>query len=78
MYDHLLMMYGSNMSNSDRHNQFPLPITLIGGACGKVKGGQHLKYADKTPLANLLLTVLDRAGAPVDKVGDSTAVMGEV
>jgi hypothetical protein len=78
MFDHLLMMYGSNMSNSDRHNQFPLPITLIGGACGKVKGNQHLKYADKTPLANLLLTVLDRAGTPVDKVGDSTAVMGEV
>jgi hypothetical protein len=78
MYDHLLMMYGSNMSNSDRHNQFPLPVTLIGGACGKVKGNQHLKYPDKTPLANLLLTVLDRAGTPVDKVGDSTAVMGEV
>src|SRR6478735_2985984 len=78
MFDHLLMMYGSNMSNSDRHNQFPLPITLIGGACGKVKGGQHLKYADKTPLANLLLTVLDRAGTPVDKVGDSSTVMGEV
>ncbi|MEJ0099507.1 MAG: DUF1552 domain-containing protein [Pseudomonadota bacterium] len=78
MYDHLLMMYGSNMSNSDRHNQFPLPISLIGGACGKVKGGQHLKYADKTPLSNLLLTVLDRAGSPVDHVGDSTTVMGEV
>ena len=78
MYDHMLMMYGSNMSNSDRHNQFPLPITLIGGACGKVKGGQHLRYPDKTPLANLLLTVLDRSGAPVDKVGDSTAVMAEV
>jgi hypothetical protein len=78
MFDHMLMMYGSNMSNSDRHNQFPLPITLIGGACGKVKGGQHLKYPDKTPLANLLLTVLDRAGTPVEKVGDSTAVMTEV
>jgi hypothetical protein len=78
MYDHLLMMYGSNMSNSDRHNQFPLPVTLIGGACGKVKGGQHLKYPDRTPLANLLLTVLDRAGTPVEKVGDSTALMTEV
>jgi hypothetical protein len=78
MFDHMLMMYGSNMSNSDRHNQFPLPITLIGGACGKVKGGQHLKYPDKTPLANLLLTVLDRAGTPVEKVGDSNAVMPEV
>ena len=78
MYDHLLMMYGSNMSNSDRHNQFPLPVTLIGGACGKVKGGQHLRYPDRTPLANLLLTVLDRAGTPVERVGDSTTVMAEI
>jgi hypothetical protein len=78
MFDHLLMMYGSNMSNSDRHNQFPLPVTLIGGACGRVKGGQHLRYPDKTPLANLLLTVLDRSGTPVGKVGDSNAVMAEV
>jgi hypothetical protein len=78
MYDHLLMMYGSNMSNSDRHNQFPLPVTLVGGACGKVKGGQHLRYPDKTPLANLLLTVLDRSGTPTEKVGDSNAMMTEV
>jgi hypothetical protein len=78
MYDHLLMMYGSNMSNSDRHNQFPLPVALIGGACGKVKGGQHLKYPDRTPHANLLLTVLDRAGVPMEKVGDSTGLFAEV
>jgi hypothetical protein len=66
------------MSNSDRHNQFPLPVALIGGACGKVKGGQHLKYPDRTPHANLLLTVLDRAGVPMEKVGDSTGLFAEV
>jgi hypothetical protein len=70
MLDHSLIVFGSNMSNSDRHNHFPLPMTLIGGANGKVKGGQHLKYEDKTPLSNLLLTVVQRSGIEVDKVGD--------
>jgi hypothetical protein len=70
MLDHSMIVFGSNMSNSDRHNHFPLPMTLIGGANGKVKGGQHLKYEDKTPLSNLLLTVVQRSGIEVDKVGD--------
>jgi hypothetical protein len=66
------------MSNSDRHNQFPLPTAIVGGGCGKMKGGQHLRYPDHTPLANVLLTMLDRAGVPIDKVGDSTAKFAEV
>jgi hypothetical protein len=70
MLDHALLVWGSNMSNSDRHNHAPLPMTIIGGANGKVKGGQHLKYPDQTPLSNLLLTVVQRAGVEVDKVGD--------
>ena len=70
MLDHALFVWGSNMSNSDRHNHSPLPMTIIGGANGKVKGGQHLKYPDQTPLSNLLLTVVQRAGVEVDKVGD--------
>jgi hypothetical protein len=78
LLDHSIILYGSNMSNSDRHNQFPLPIAFIGGGCGKVKGGQHLRYPDHTPLANALLTMLDRAGVPVDKLGDSTQKFAEV
>ena len=70
MLDHALFVWGSNMSNSDRHNHSPLPMTIIGGANGKVKGGQHLKYPDQTPLSNLLLTVAQRAGVEIDKVGD--------
>ena len=46
LLDHSIILYGSNMSNSDRHNQFPLPTAFIGGGCGKVKGGQHLRYPD--------------------------------
>ena len=78
LLDHSIILYGSNMSNSDRHNQFPLPTAFIGGGCGKLKGGQHLRYPDHTPLANALLTMLDRAGVPVDKVGDSTQKFAEV
>ena len=78
LLDHSIILYGSNMSNSDRHNQFPLPTAFIGGGCGKMKGGQHLRYPDHTPLANALLTMLDRAGVPLDKVGDSSQKFAEV
>jgi hypothetical protein len=71
------MLYGSNMSNSNAHNHYPLPAALMGG-WKSVKGGQHLKYEEHTPLANLLLTMLDRAGVPMDKLGDSSGKFMEV
>ena len=76
--DHSIKLYGSNMSNSNAHDEFPLPTIVVGGGAGKLKGGQHLKYEDKTPLANLLLTLLDRAGVPVEKVGNSTQIFSEI
>jgi BMFP domain-containing protein YqiC len=76
--DHSILLYGSNMSNSNAHDEYPLPTIVVGGGAGKVKGGQHLKYPEKTPLANLLHTLLDRAGVPVEKFGDSTGVMSEI
>jgi hypothetical protein len=78
MLDHSLFLFGSNMSNSNAHDHYPLPSAIIGGANGRIKGNQHLKYPDKTPLSNLLLTVLDRAGVNMDKVGDSTTQFSEV
>jgi hypothetical protein len=78
MLDNSIILYGSNMSNSDRHNQFPLPTALIGGGCGKLKGNQHLRYPDHTPLANVLLTMLDRAGVPAQALGDSNGKFAEV
>jgi hypothetical protein len=78
MLDHSLFLYGSNMSNSNAHNHFPLPTLVVGGGCGKLKGNQHLKYADQTPLANLLATVLERAGVPEEKVGNSNGLMSEL
>jgi hypothetical protein len=76
--DNTIILYGSNMSNSDRHDHFPLPLVVVGGGCGTCKGGQHLRYPDRTPIANLLLTLLDRAGVPADKVGDSTGRLTEI
>jgi hypothetical protein len=73
LLDHSLLLFGSNMGNSNAHNNFPLPTAIIGGACGKIKGNQHLRYPDKSRHSNTLLTILDRAGVPIDKVGDSNA-----
>ncbi|MDB6041910.1 MAG: hypothetical protein JWM63_461 [Gammaproteobacteria bacterium] len=78
MLDHSILLYGSNMSNSNLHNQYPLPTALLGGGYGKVKGGQHLNFEQRTPLANVLLTMLQRAGVPIDKVGDSTGSVSEI
>jgi hypothetical protein len=76
--DNSIFLYGSNMSNSNQHNQFPLPTLVLGGGAGVIKGQQHLVYPDRTPLANLLFTLLLRAGVPVEKVGDSTGELAEV
>jgi hypothetical protein len=78
MLDHSLLLYGSNMSNSNAHDEFPLPTLVVGGGCGKLKGGQHVRYPDRTQLSNVLLTLLDRAGVPVEKVGNSTGVFSEI
>jgi hypothetical protein len=78
LLDHSIILFGSNMSNSDLHNNDPLPSAVFGRGYGKIKGGQHLKYPPNTPHANLLLTLLDRAGVAVEKVGDSTGTFAEV
>jgi hypothetical protein len=75
--DNSIFLYGSNMSNSNKHDSFPLPTLVFGGG-GGIKGNQHLRYPDRTPLANLLFTLLLRAGVPVDSVGDSTGELVEV
>jgi hypothetical protein len=78
LLDHSLFMYGSNMSNSDRHNNYPLPNILVGGANGALKGGQHLNLPEYTPFANLLLTVVNKAGLDLKSIGDSTGEIAGV
>ena len=78
MLDRSLILYGSNMSDSHAHDHFPLPAAIVGGGCGTLRGGQHLRYPDRTPLSNLLLTMLHRAGVPVESIGDSTGECAEL
>jgi len=72
LLDHAIILYGSNMSNSNAHDHFPLPNLVIGGATGRLKGGRHLKYPDHTPMSNLLVTLLEKTGVRTDTLGDST------
>jgi len=78
LLDHAIILFGSNMANSDKHNHDPLPSAVLGKAYGKIKGNQHLHYPQDTPHANLILTLLDRAGIPQEKLGDSTGLLTEV
>jgi hypothetical protein len=76
LLDHSITMYGSGMSNSNQHDHDPLPIVLVGGASGKLKGGRHIQAAPKTPLSNLLLAMLEKLGVPAQSFGDSTGAVG--
>jgi hypothetical protein len=79
LLDHAILMYGSNMSNSDLHNNYPEPNIVVGGANGRMKlGGQHVVLPERTPIANLHLTLLQKVGVERDKFGDSTGVIAEV
>ena len=78
LLDHSMFLYGSNMSNSDRHNGHPLPTILVGGGNGALKGSQHIDLREPTPLANLHLTILDKINAKQDSFGDSTGLIAGV
>jgi len=75
LLDHAVLLYGSNMSNSNAHDHFPLPNLVIGGAAGRMKGGRHLKYTDHTPMTNLLVTMLDKVGVKQESLGDSSGLL---
>jgi hypothetical protein len=76
--DHSVILYGSNMSDSDRHNNDPLPAAVLGGAHGRIRGGQHLKYPQDSRFSDLLFTLFQRAQVPVESIGDSDRELTEV
>src|SRR5687768_17434751 len=76
--DNTVLLYGSNMSNSNAHDHFPLPNLVVGGAAGRMTGGRHLKYPDRTPMTNLLFSVLDKAGVKLESLGDSTGPLANL
>jgi hypothetical protein len=72
LLDHMTILYGSGISNSTRHSGDNLPLLVMGGGAGRLKGGRHLKYSDKPTMANLLVTLMDKMDVPVDHIGGST------
>jgi hypothetical protein len=69
LLDHSMFLYGAGLSNSNLHTHYDLPLAVFGGG---FKGGRHVVYPAETPMTNLLLSMLDRAGVPADALGDST------
>jgi hypothetical protein len=72
LLDHSVIAYGAGLSDSDQHSHIDLPIVLVGGACGRIKGGRALDLPLDTPMADLFVSLLHKTDVPVEKFGDST------
>ena len=72
LLDHSMLLYGAGISDSNIHMHDNLPLVLVGGAGGRIKGARHVRYPKDTPVTNLFLNMLDKLGVPVDRIGDST------
>ncbi len=72
LLDHTIMLYGAGMGDGDHHTPYNLPVILVGGGCGTLAGGRHMKYEMDTPFMNLRLTLLDKVGVHLDGIADST------
>lgn len=75
LLDHAMVLYGSGMSDGNQHNHTDLPILLAGGASGRLQGDRHLRHPTDTPMANLLVAMLDKLGIEVDALGDSNGTL---
>ncbi len=75
LLDHSILMYGAGMGDGNLHNPHLLPVMLVGGGRGQLKGGRYLTFTENTPLMNLGLSVLAKAGVDLDRLGDSTGLL---
>jgi hypothetical protein len=66
------VLYGSGMSDGNTHNNYSVPVVVVGGRDQQIKGNRHIRYPKGTPLANLSLTLIDKFGVPMERFGDST------
>ena len=79
LLDHVMILYGSGMSNGNGHDPMNLPMLLVGGGCGEIRGGRNIRFAKDTPLANLHLSVLDKLDVHHNqKMFDGTGILGEI
>lgn len=72
LLDHSLVVYGSGLSDGNRHDHHDLPVIVAGGGGGTLQGGRHIQYTSRTPMTNLYLSLLDRMGVKPETIGDST------
>jgi hypothetical protein len=77
LLDHSMIVYGSGISDGNRHNHEDLPVLLAGGGGGTLRPGRHVRF-NRAPMTNLYLSLLDRLGAPTDRLGDSTGLLADV
>jgi hypothetical protein len=75
LLDNSMVLYGSGISDGDRHDHINLPVIVVGKGGGTLRTGQHLTCRPETPMSNLLLAMLQQARVPVDRFGDSTEVL---
>jgi len=75
LLDHSMIVYGGGIGDGNLHEHTNLPCLVAGGGAGQLKSGRHLKYSENTPMANLLVSLLDKAGVPAQKLGDSTGAL---
>jgi hypothetical protein len=75
LLDHSMILYGSSMANGNQHDHYPLPVLVAGGAFGTLKGGRHIRTADRTPMSNVLLTMLKKLGIQRESFGDSNGTI---
>jgi hypothetical protein len=78
LLDHSLILYGSGIGNPNVHDHTNLPILVAGGSAGGMKGNRHIRYNEPVPLANLHLTLLDKAGVKIDSFADSNGKINEL
>jgi hypothetical protein len=74
LLDNSMLIYGSGMGDGDIHSQWNVPVALLGGARGRLKGGRHIEYKEGTPLANLHVSMLNLAGIATDTFGGELGI----
>jgi hypothetical protein len=72
LLDHSMILQGGGLSNSDQHSHIDLPLVLVGGGAGRLKGGRHLRFTKDTPMNNLHMSLLEKVGVPIENFGDAT------
>ena len=78
LLDNTILLYGAGLSNPNEHAHIDMPLVLLGGGSGRLEGNRHLAYPADTPMANLLMSMLEKTGISVERFGDSTGLLTDL